>query len=448
MAYPGISGTPRKSRTFVLVVTLCWVLALAGGGFLIWFWQTGGFASATTTTLAPTTTAALSTTEGSTTTATEEPTTTTTTVPPQLTVAAGGDVQGDRKVGTFIDKNSGAAAFAGVKPYLETADIAFVNLEGPISNTGTRNQFKEYTFRSRPALMDGLTSAGIDVVSLANNHAFDYRWKATADCISRLDAAGIKHAGAGADYNAATGAAIIETPAGKVAVIAASTIATGFGAKSDQAGINAISSDVTNDKTFLSQVTKAAKEADFVIVSLHWGVEYRSGANDKQIAMAHALVDAGADLILGSHPHVVQALEIYKDRLIVYSMGDFVFDHYSRVTGETFVLQVSLPKDGTAPSGTIIPVYLSDRTGVPSVVTGTAAKRILDRLTSLSASRGLQLKRDGDVATFGTPASAGATATSGTTTTVLGSTTTVPGSTTTMGGSTTSSAHSTTTTTH
>jgi poly-gamma-glutamate capsule biosynthesis protein CapA/YwtB (metallophosphatase superfamily) len=427
----------------VVVVTLLWVLALAGGGFLVWFWQTGGFAATTITTLAPTTTAAPSTTEGSTTTTTEEPTTTTTTVPPQLTVAAGGDVQGDRRVGTFIDKNGGAPAFANVKSYLEAADVAFVNLEGPISDTGTRNQFKEYTFRSRPALIDGLTSAGIDVVSLANNHAMDYRWKASADCMSRLDAAGIKYAGAGGDYDAATAPAILETPAGKVAVIAASTIATGFGAKANMAGINAISSDVTNDKAFLAKVTKTAKEADFVIVSLHWGVEYRTGANEKQIDMAHALIDAGADLILGHHPHVVQGLEMYKDRLIVYSMGDFVFDHYSRITGQAFVLQVSLPRDGTAPWGTIVPVYLSDRYGIPSVVTGTAAKSILDRLTNLSASRGLKLTRDGDTATFGTPPSTDATGTSATTTTGSDFSTT-----TSAGSATTSTSLNATTTTH
>jgi poly-gamma-glutamate capsule biosynthesis protein CapA/YwtB (metallophosphatase superfamily) len=422
MTYPDTSGIPRKSRKFIIVVTLFWVLALVGAAFLIWASLTGGF-RAPTTTLMPTST-------------TEAPTTTTTTIPAQLTVAAGGDVMGDRKVGTFMDKNGGPAAFEGVKPYLEAADVAFVNLEGAISDTGSRLLSKEYTFRARPALLDGLTSAGVDVVSLANNHSLDYRWKALSDCISRLDTAGIKHAGAGSNYNEASAPAIIETPAGKVAVIAASEIASSFAASSERPGTYHVSPGSSRDQALLDKVAAAAKEADFVIVSLHWGVEYKTGANSHQISRAHALIDAGADLILGHHPHVVQGLEIYKDRLIVYSMGDFVFDHYSRITGEAFVLQVSIPRDGTAPWGTIVPVYLSDSFGIPAVVTGTSAARILDRLTSLSAKRGLALTIDGDIATFGSPPSTDTTDTSGTTTTVSG-----PATTTTAGSTTTTTTH-------
>jgi poly-gamma-glutamate capsule biosynthesis protein CapA/YwtB (metallophosphatase superfamily) len=431
MAIPGTSGKPRKSRTFIIVVTLLWVVALAAAGFMVWFWQSGGFATPTTT-LPPTTTTVAPTTTEIPTTTTEAPTTTTTTLPPALDVTAGGDVMGDRKVGTFLDESGGPAAFEGVKTYFETAHVALVNLEGPISDTGTRNAAKEYTFRARPALLDGLTSAGIDVVSLANNHSLDYRWKALSDCISRLDAAGIKHAGAGADLAEASAPAILDTPAGKVAVIAASEITASFAATSKRAGTNYISSSATHNERLIAAVTEAAKQADFVIVSLHWGVEYKTVANSQQIGLAHALIDAGADLILGHHPHVVQGLELYKDRLIVYSMGDFVFDHYSRITGEAFVLQVSLPRDGTAPWGTITPVYLSDSHGIPAVVTGTAAKRILDRLISLSARRGFELKASGDVITFGTPqtGATGTDASGSTTTTAAVTTTTSPGATT------------------
>jgi hypothetical protein len=117
----------------------------------------------------------------------------------RLTVAAGGDVMGDRGVGSYIDKYGGPAVFAKVKGFLSTADIAFVNLEGAISNIGSRLTWKSYTFRARPALTQGLVSAGIDVVSLANNHILDYGSSAMLDCINRLDTAGVKHAGAGAN---------------------------------------------------------------------------------------------------------------------------------------------------------------------------------------------------------------------------------------------------------
>jgi poly-gamma-glutamate capsule biosynthesis protein CapA/YwtB (metallophosphatase superfamily) len=405
MIGPGTSGSPRTSRTFVIVVTLLWVVALAAAAFLIWFWQSGGFTPPTTTTLPPTTTTeAPTTTELPTT--TEAPTTTTT-LPPALTVSAGGDVMGDSKVGAYLDENGGAALFAGVKPYMEGAHLAFVNLEGAISDTGTRQATKEYTFRSRPTLLDGLVSAGIDVVSLANNHSLDYRWAALKDCIARLDAAGIKHAGAGASLDEAAAPAILDTPAGKVAVIAASQITSSFAASSSRAGTYYVSTGAARNAKLIAKVTEAASQADFVIVSLHWGVEYNKLANTQQVGLAHALIDAGADLILGHHPHVIQAMEVYKDRLIVYSLGDFVWDWHSAYTGEAFVLQVSLPRDGGAPYGTIVPVFLSRVSGAPEVTTGKTASRILDRLISISARRDLELTRTGDVIEFGTPPAEG-----------------------------------------
>jgi poly-gamma-glutamate synthesis protein (capsule biosynthesis protein) len=102
-----------------------------------------------------------------------------------------------------MDENGGEAVFTHVRPLLETAHLTFVNLEGPLSDKGTRAAWKEYTFRGRPAMIDGLVSAGIDVVSLANNHSNDYGTAALLDTIARLDEAGVHHAGAGARAPAA-----------------------------------------------------------------------------------------------------------------------------------------------------------------------------------------------------------------------------------------------------
>ncbi len=317
--------------------------------------------------------------------------------PSSLTVAAGGDVLGDRGVGLFMDKNGGPAVFAQVKPYLAPADLAFVNLEGPISNVGSPVSSKEYTFRARPALAQGLASGGIDVVSLANNHTLDYRSAALLDCIARLDAAGVKHAGAGANAAAAVAPAILDTPAGKVAVLAYSSIVpSGFAAGVSTPGI----ATTYDSQKIANQVAAAAKQADFVVVSFHWGVEYSPTATAAQRTLAHKVIDAGADLVLGHHPHVDQGLEIYKNKLIAYSLGGFVFDRHSRPeTGQSFVLQVSIPKEGRT-TGEIIPIWLSETSGVPAPVTGATAKVILDRLTSLSKTLGLQLTRAGDHATF------------------------------------------------
>jgi len=323
-------------------------------------------------------------------------TTTSTTLPP-FTLAAGGDVLGDRQVGVYIDKHGGAAPLAKVAHLLSDAHVAFVNLESPLSDKGTRKTEKDVTFRGRVALVDGLASAGIDVVSLANNHALDWGSAALLDTIDRLTAAGVASSGAGVDLAAARAPALLDTPAGKVAVLAyTSILPEGFAAGADRAGVNPTRPD---QERLLADVNTANETADWVVVSLHWGVEYEGYANASQREFAHAIVDAGADLVLGHHPHVLQGFEIYRDKLIAYSLGDFVFDHYSRVTGEAVVLRVEMLQSGP-PSFTLVPVYLADPYGIPAVVTGAEADVILDRVAGFSERLGLQLERDGDVSRF------------------------------------------------
>ncbi len=324
------------------------------------------------------------------------PSATTTTLPP-LTLAAGGDVLGDRQVGVYIDKHGGAAPLAKVAHLLSDAHVAFVNLESPLSDKGARKTSKDVTFRGRVALVEGLASAGIDVVSLANNHALDWGAPALLDTIDRLTAAGVAHSGAGADLAAARAPALLVTPAGKVAVLAyTSILPEGFAAGADRAGVNPARPD---QDRLLADVKAAAEAADWVVVSLHWGVEYEGYANGSQRELAHAIVDAGADLIIGHHPHVLQGFELYRDKLIAYSLGDFVFDHYSRVTGEAVILRMEIAQSGP-PSFTLVPVYLADPYGIPAVVTGAEADAILDRVAGFSERLGLQLERDGDVSRF------------------------------------------------
>jgi poly-gamma-glutamate synthesis protein (capsule biosynthesis protein) len=303
---------------------------------------------------------------------------------------------GDRGVGDFIDNKGGPALFEQVKPCLEEAQLAFVNLECPISDKGVRNGVKEYTFRATTGLTEGLVSAGIDVVSLANNHVLDYGQTALLDTIQRLDDAGVAHAGAGKNIAEAAAPVIMATPAGTVAVLAASEIVPGgFAATAQQPGTNAA---VPNYEKLITAIKAAAKRTDFVIVSMHWGTEYTNTPNAGQRELAHEMIDAGADLIIGHHPHVIQGMEVYKDRLIAYSLGDFVFDRHSRrETGEAFVLQVTLAHKG-APYVEVVPVYLDEATGVPSRATGEEADAILGRLAKLSSGLGLRLLQTGGTA--------------------------------------------------
>ena len=277
-------------------------------------------------------------------------------------------------------------------------DIGFVNLETPVSGRGTRNPQKSITFRSPPALADGLAAAHINVVSLANNHALDYGPVALADTIGYLNAAGIAHSGAGANLAAAQAAAILTTPAGKVALLAfTDIIPAGFLATATGAGVSPAAPDRT---AMLSAIGAAAREARYLIVSFHWGVEYTSQANAEQRNLAHAAIDAGADLVLGTHPHVLQGLELYRGKLIAYSLGNFVFDDHSQPTKETtIVLRVKLPAAGE-PSFTCVPVHATGSSWVPAPVGGKEADNILSRLTTLSAKLGVHLIRSGNTAEF------------------------------------------------
>lgn len=300
----------------------------------------------------------------------------------------------DRRVKTLIAAQGGSAPLARVASLLKSADVTVGNLESPLSVRGVRDAGKDVTFRGDPRGIEGLVLAGFDFVSLANNHVLDYGPDALADTISLLDARSIGHAGAGMDRAAAWRPATLERNGARVAFLSFSHILPpGFIATDSKAGL---ARGRGNMDAVCDAIRAAKRDADYVIVSFHWGVEYQDDCNAEQVRDAHAAIDAGADMVLSHHPHVIQAVERYKGRLIAYSLGDFVFDHYSRKTGEAFVLQAELGPDGVG-AVRIVPVYL-DTYGRPEVVQGEAARVILERLRTISAKRGTTVTVQGDVA--------------------------------------------------
>lgn len=315
--------------------------------------------------------------------------------PATITVAAVGDMQFDRQVARLISTSGGAAPLAEVAEQLAAADIAVGNLESTLSELGERRTDKDYTFKGIPAGVEGLALAGFDFVSLANNHALDCGNDALLDTIARLDANGIGHAGAGANKPAAWAPAVRDINGTTVAYLAFSHILpSGFVATDTRPGI-------AQGRLKMDEVEAAIRAADaeydYVLVSFHWGVEYTPDCNAEQVTDAHRAVDAGADMVLAHHPHVIQALESYNGELIAYSLGDFVFDHYSRETGEAFVLKAELGPNGIG-AVNITPVYL-DSFGRPEYVSGSVAVTILDRLKAISAKRSTTIEISGDTAT-------------------------------------------------
>lgn len=225
---------------------------------------------------------------------------------------------------------------------MNTADITMVNLEFPFSLRGTKMEDKQYTFRADPARVTILNEMGIDVVSLANNHTLDFGTEALLDTIATLDNAQILSVGAGADLEQAKSPATMNVNGKSIAFLGASRVipVTEWNATKYSPGVF-----TTYDPTALIEEIKLAKQAnDFVVVYVHWGIEKKEYPEEYQREMAKQYIDAGADIVIGSHPHVLQGIEYYNGKAIVYSLGNYIFGH---TIDRTYLLDVQIDADNT-----------------------------------------------------------------------------------------------------
>ncbi len=249
-----------------------------------------------------------------------------------------GDVMLSRSVGARMRaEDDWTYPFERIAPALRSADLTFGNLECPVSDTG-RNLHHLYSFRADPKAIAGLTLAGFKVMSVANNHTLDWGRPALVDTLARLRAAGIRPVGAGANDLEAHYPVLVRLHGVKLAFLAYVNVppqeAT---AGTDQPGVAWLDRDRA-----LADIRFARALADVVIVSVHWGVEYMRRPQRSQVELAQQMIDAGADLIVGSHPHVVQPLEEYHGRWIAYSLGNFIFDQHDPPTHHGLMLEVTL----------------------------------------------------------------------------------------------------------
>lgn len=235
-----------------------------------------------------------------------------------------GDMMFDRYIKRAINEaQDPLLPFARIAQTLQEADLAIGNLEGPISDRGTK-QGSIYSFRFEPVgTINALQHAGFDIVTLANNHIWDYGWPAALDTMRHLTAVGISYIGFGNNFEEAN-TPVIKTVNDTAIAFLGYTEFYGKGLWADeQLGLSEFVPD--NIAKRVSGL-KNSGAADLVVVSVHWGEEYETSSNALQQKVARQLIDAGADLIIGHHPHVPQEIEQYKHGFIVYSLGNFVFD--------------------------------------------------------------------------------------------------------------------------
>ena len=208
---------------------------------------------------------------------------------------------------------------------LNKADFFMLNNEFAISNRGDPMTDKIYTFRSSPDSIDYLKSLGVDTVSLANNHVYDYGEEAFYDTMDYLAAAGLPYVGAGYNVNEAAKGHYFIINGFKVGVVATSRAEKFYltpTADFNRAGVMG----TYNSRYFLAAIEMAREQCDIVIVYAHWGTEYSTKLEEEQIKMSREYIDAGADAVIGSHPHCLQGMEYYKNAPIAYSLGNFWFN--------------------------------------------------------------------------------------------------------------------------
>ena len=232
---------------------------------------------------------------------------------------------------------NGDSAFAGFNLF-NTADLSCVNLECPVTVRGEKIK-KPYNFRMNPAFLTALNRAGIDIVNIANNHIFDYGRQGLFDTISYLDSVGLWHVGAGRTEQEAETPVIVQAGKRRIGFQGyygggEAPVASGPNPGVVPRSLPVILADIDSLRT--------RDSVDYVVVILHWGTEKATAPDIGQIQFAHALINGGADAVIGHHPHVLQGIELYKSGVIVYSLGNFVFGGNSRDTYDTGLFEIAL----------------------------------------------------------------------------------------------------------
>ena len=250
-----------------------------------------------------------------------------------------GDIMLDRGVEYMVEKEGNGDfkfPFLKIAKYLKQADILFGNLESQISDRG-KNIAIINSFRANPEAIEGLVFAGFDVISVANNHIYDYADAAMENSFKRLKEVGIAYVGAGFNKKEAHSGIIKKVKGVKIGFLAYTNLAAEYWlAKDEKSGITTLS-----EKELVEDIKKIKEKTDLVVVSFHFGEEYQLQPNQYQRNLAHLAIDNGVDLVVGHHPHVIQSIEEYKDGFIAYSLGNFIFDQgFSEKTMEGLLLNV------------------------------------------------------------------------------------------------------------
>jgi poly-gamma-glutamate synthesis protein (capsule biosynthesis protein) len=245
----------------------------------------------------------------------------------------------------IIRKNGADFLFEGVSSLFKDADIVFGNLECSIMDVNHGN--KPAFFCAEPDAVSGLKNAHFNVLSVANNHIMEHGRKSFLHTVQILNNNGIAPVGIRGKID------VLDVKGCKIAFLAYSFIEDHIA--------DVCYNKIHSEKAIVEDIQKVRSLSDFVIVSLHWGCEYVPYPSPDQIRIGRDLVDAGADIILGGHPHVTQSYEVYRNRPIFYSLGNFIFDDtYIPTTRESFIAEIIIDDSPNSMNVNILPVMINE----------------------------------------------------------------------------------------
>jgi poly-gamma-glutamate capsule biosynthesis protein CapA/YwtB (metallophosphatase superfamily) len=304
--------------------------------------------------------------------------------PDEVVLAFAGDAHFAERTTKLLDNP--ATAFGPISSVLSSADLAVANLETAVTARGTAED-KKYLFKAPPSAYDAFKAAGIDLTSQGNNHALDYGPVGLADSLASARKVGMPVIGAGPNAKAAWAPWITEVKGTTFAFVAISQVheleAT-WAATDSRPGV----AHARDRARAVAAVRDAKRQADFVSVFMHWGKEASECPTEEMRSLAKALADAGADLITGTHAHLLQGDGWLGKTYVAYGLGNFLWwwnDAYSNDTG---VLRITV-RNKKITRTELVPAVISRETGQPLPVTGAEADRVTKKFASLRGCTGL-----------------------------------------------------------
>lgn len=314
--------------------------------------------------------------------------------PNSITLVAVGDIMLGGTAEEILLENSYDYPFKKIQHLLNNADIVIGNLEGPLTNACESTLDKEYLFRSPPdSVAPALKKAGFNIMNLANNHILDFDIEGMTDTIDSLKKQNIQSVGTGNNSAEARTGTILSTNNGNVGFLSYSlTFPESFWATPDKAG-----TAFGHEKDIREDVEHLSKLVDYVIVSFHWGREKSLELRPYQPKLGRAAIDAGANIVLGHHPHVLQGIEEYNNGLIIYSLGNFVFGSYSPDAKTSVIARLTLHK-GKYHSAEFTPINVLNTEVIfqPYPLIGTAASDTIEHINMLSKELNTNLVQTND----------------------------------------------------